>query len=297
MKKTISTIIAVVVIALSFALTAHADTGPKPSVVIDFNDLNGKTYYVTLLSEAKSRGPYSALTDRGDKHANYQTNDSDYNAFRKFVEYKDADGYYFIQYFQDCSQTQQFQWTYYPPEIFKILIYFPDTDTFIASKSYSCYAFDSYFTVYIADLNLSPEAQNAGEIVVQKSYDYTKEIISLIIRIIITLAIEIALALAFGFREKKLIRFIIVVNFITQISLNLALNLINYYSGALAFYIFYILLEIGVFIIEASIYTVYMKKISKKEIPSWKPFVYALVANLASFAIGVILAGYFIWLF
>ena len=48
------------VLILIFALpaTAYADIGPKPSVQIQFDDLED-SFYVTLLSQNKSTGPYS----------------------------------------------------------------------------------------------------------------------------------------------------------------------------------------------------------------------------------------------
>ena len=113
------------------------------------------------------------------------------------------------------------------------------------------------------------------------------EILSLIARVLLTIAIELGIALLFGFRERKLFRFIVIVNVITQISLNLALNIINYYSGQLAFVIFFVLLEIAVTFVEAILYNYYLKKHSRKTIPGWKPCVYALVANVASFTLGL----------
>ncbi|PYG88776.1 hypothetical protein LY28_01132 [Ruminiclostridium sufflavum DSM 19573] len=277
MKKTGFLLLCVLTIAVMFSLTAHADMGPKPSVVIDFNGLDGKTYYATLLASEKTTGPYTALNaNKGNAH--YVEGDEDYEIFLKFAEYHDAEGYSFLQFFKDCTKTHQFSWTYYPPQVFKILLYFPKTDHFIVSDDrYERYAFDSYFTVQISDTSLSAA----------KSYDYTNETLSLIVRILLTIAVELAIALLFGFQERKQFRFIILVNVITQIALNLALNIINYCAGELAFVVSYVLLEVGVFIAEAILYTWYLKKRNSKEIPGWKPGVYALVANAASFALGL----------
>ncbi|HBK85530.1 MAG TPA: hypothetical protein DDZ53_05815 [Firmicutes bacterium] len=68
------------------------------------------------------------------------------------------------------------------------------------------------------------------------------------------------------------------------------MNIINYRSGALALVFFYILLEIAVVIVEAIVYTLYLEKGGVQPIPRWKPGLYALVANAASFAIGLKLA-------
>ncbi len=87
-----------------------------------------------------------------------------------------------------------------------------------------------------------------------KSYDYTWEIISLVARIVLTIALELGIALLFGYREKKVLAFLAVINIVTQITLNVALNIINYNSGALTFTFSYVLLEILVFAIEANPY-------------------------------------------
>jgi hypothetical protein len=132
-KKAVPMLLCVLAILFIFLMTAHADVGPKPSVVIDFNGLDGETFYATLLSSVTSTGPYSALDDSNQEYAHYQEGDKEYDVFLKFAEYEDVDGFYFLQFFQDCSQTQQFSWTYYPPKEFKILLFFPETDRFVVS--------------------------------------------------------------------------------------------------------------------------------------------------------------------
>jgi len=291
MKKTSSMLLCILVFLFIFPMTAHADTGPKPSVVIDFKGLSGEIYYAALLSSEESTGPYSALNDSNQKYARYQEGVEGYDIFLKFAEYKDTDGFYFLQFFQDCSQTQKLSWTYHPPQEFKILLYFPETNRFIVSdESYERYAFDSYFTANVSGQINSAAAPGEAKIITEKSYDYAGEMLSLIARILLTIAIELGIALLFGFRGKKQFRFIVIVNVVTQIALNLALNIINYHSGQMAFVIFYVLLEIAVFIVEAILYTLYLKKLSEKMFPGWKPCVYALTANAASFALGLGLA-------
>ncbi len=278
--KTSVMLLGILTLLIVFPLMARADVGPKPSIVIDFIGLEGKTYYVTLLSSARSTGPHAVLNEDGT-YARYVEGDENYEVFLRFVEYHNADGYNFLQFFQDCTESHQFNWTYYPPKMFKILLYFPETDHFTVSDDvYERYAFDSYFTAEVSNTGLS----------VERSYNYTAEALSLAIRIAVTILVELAIALLFGFRERKLFRFIAFVNVITQVALNLALNIINYRSGALAFVFFYILLEIAVVIVEAIVYTLYLRKDGFQLIPRWKPSVYALVANAASFAVGLRLA-------
>ncbi|MEL7622235.1 MAG: hypothetical protein AAGU12_01485 [Clostridiales bacterium] len=292
LKKTMAAMIFALAILLMFPLAARADMGPKPSVVIDFAGLAGEHYYATLLSPTSSTGPHSALSRSGDGYTRYQEGDEDYHIFLKFAEYQDEDGFYFLQFFQDCSQSQQFRWTYYPPQEFKILLYVPERDQFLVSgEIYQRYAFDSYFTADVSPGDPAGSFQGeAAAITAIKSYDYTDETLSLLARILLTMAIELAIALIFGFREKRLFRFIILVNAVTQIGLNLTLNLINYYSGHMMFAISYLPLEIAVFIAEGLLYNRYLPRYSKEEIAPWRPWTYALAANAASYALGLALA-------
>lgn len=282
MKHKVFAFIMCLMLVMAMTIPASADIGPKPSVQIEFTGMEGQTYYGTLLSMYESTGPAS-VWDGNPEHADYQPGEEGYDIWLKFVEYQDADGYYFLQWWWDCSETNQLNWTYYPPTPFKILLYFPETDTFYVSPVYERYAFDSYFTVDMSDLDADP-------MVADKSYDYTWEIISLAARIILTIALELAIALLFGYREKKVLGFLAIVNAVTQVGLNVALNIINYNSGSMIFTFNYVLLEILVFAIEAIAYAVLLKKFSGKEQKPVKAVGYALVANAASFGFGLWLA-------
>lgn len=292
MKKSIRFLLLTLTLLLAAPVAVYADIGPKPSVVIRFEGLGEQKYYATLLSKNRSTGPYSAL-DSDSADVQYTEEDADFDIFLKFSAYKDDDGFYFLQYFQECTQSQTFSWTYYPPQDFKILLYFPDAEQFVVSETaYSRYAFDSYFTAVFTDSRLDAEQPENASLNARKSYDYTGEAVSLVLRILLTLAIELGIAVLFGFYRKGLFRFIVIVNLITQIILNILLNWITFHSGPLAFRVNYVLLELLVFVIEAFLYTVYTGRRKEGDIPRWKPAVYALTANAASFAAGLFLADW-----
>lgn len=281
-------LIVLLCIAAMFAFIpplAYGDVGPKPSVIVNFEGLQGKTYYTTLLSETSSTGPYSAV-GRFEGDRRYSEDEEDYEIWNKFVDYQDEDGYYFLQYFSDCTETQEFKWTYYPPQKFKILLYFPEFDSFATSDIYERYAFASYYTVDAGNMELTPLTVHEG-ITAEKSYNFTREIISLFLRIIATIAIEILVALLFGYRAKKLLRFILITNIATQTILNIMLNTVNYYYGGLAFLLSYILAEIVVFLIEAGVYASFLTKDGTGRLTRKSYAVlYAFVANAVSFYLG-----------
>lgn len=292
-------LICAVLVILAFPITANADTGPKPSVRIQFENMGDELCYGTLLSETDSTGPASAW-DGTEENAltneNYPYSDYlDREVWEAFVNYEDPDGYYFLQEGWTVSETGEIAWTYYPPSSFKILLYYPESGTFVSSGIYERYAFDSYYTVDMDGVNIGQVEYNEDlstdeQIIAYRSYDYRQEVLSLIVRIVITIAIEMIIALLFGFRKKKQLQILVIVNIITQIILNVLLNIINYNSGSLAFTLFYVLLEIVVFAIEAVLYCTFLKKASEAQKKNWYYATYSFAANLASFGAGFLLA-------
>jgi len=279
-----------VIILMAIPKTTYADMGPKPSVVVSFAGLENEKYYVTLLSEVASTGPHSALGEHPNNQR-YHENDEEYEIWKKFVDYKDTDGFYFLQYFSDCTETSRFVWGYYPPSRFKILLYFPEYDKFLVSEEvYERYAFDSYYMVNARGLELQAVSTGGG-ITATRNYDYKGEVLSLIVRIIATIIIEVLIAFLFGFRARKQLGIIGFVNIITQSILNILLNVINYKYGSMMFVFNYVWMELLVLIIEAKAYSVFLPRYSSKETLK-KRFVllYALLANVASFILGLSVA-------
>lgn len=263
---------------LFFPLTASADTGPKPSVTVAFPEMGEELCYGTLLSRNPSTGPQSVWDGDPD---HIWRNDLPEEIWKAFVEYEDSDGYYFLQTAWQLNKTKTLSWSYYPPSNFKVLLYYPDTQTFRVGPVCERYAFDSYFTA---------TADGADMLKIEKSYDYSKELLSLAARIVITILIEMLVALLFGFREKKPFLFLICVNTITQVLLNFWLNIVNYTSGQAAFVWLYLLLELGVVILEAILYCVWMKKLCTRPKKNGFYLVYSLSANAASFGAGLLIA-------
>ena len=278
MKKRLAALLLCILLSLTLSVTAYADIGPKASVRITFTGIEGETYYGTLLSQQRSTGPSTAW-DGNPEYAHYDRGDGGRAIWEKFVAYEDADGFYFLQEWWDCTESNALRWTYRPPSVYKILLYFPESDSFLVSPIYEQYAFDSYYTVDLSDLSAPLSAQ--------RNYDYTWELISLAARIVLTILLELAVALAFGFREKRLVAFIAAANVVTQVILNVALNLVNYYSGSLAFTLSYVLFELIVFAAEAAAFAVLFQRFSESEQKRGKILLFAFVANALSFGLGL----------
>lgn len=285
-------------------MSVSADIGPKPSVKVEFVGLEEEEYYVTLLSEYESTGPWSV----NDSYYDYM---GDEVVFQKFAEYEDVDGYYFISYMEECSEDDIFEWNYYPPQKFKILIYLPQYDRFIIDDQIcERYAFDSYFTVDVSDGNstvsidktekeegisseeytINEESLQKLELEIEETYDFSMEILSLIVRIVLTITVELLIALFFYRRDTKAITVIVLANAVTQIVLNILLNVINYNSGHYAFVFHYIWMEIVVLVIEAIIYDKLIGREDKTSGKKYHPWAYAVVANLISVIVGIWIA-------
>lgn len=290
-KKMIFVCFCALLLVLLLPQTVSADMGPKPSVHITFEGLGEEVCYATLLSKVDSTGPYSAwdgteANARYRENADYSYAELDYETWKAFAEYED--GFYFLQEGWRVDETGTLDWTYYPPSTFKILLYFSERGVFAESGVYERYAFDSYFTVDLTGQDIAAVA--AEPIVAERSYDYTWETLSLLARIVVTIALEIGLALLFGYRAKKQLFLIAGVNLVTQIILNLLLNIVNYSAGFMAFVFLYALLELIVFTIEAAVYRGLLDRWAVKPRGKAVAVVYALLANILSYGAGFVLA-------
>ena len=115
----------------------------------------------------------------------------------------------------------------------------------------------------------------------------------------LTVAVELLIGLLFWPWEKDVFRLLIWVNIFTQLLLNLALNVYANFHGTGLFSLasFYFLLEIAVMVIETWAYNKRMPDAVGGEIPMGKALGYSMVANIASFALGLVLVRQMPWMF
>ena len=287
-RKTLPILIILLLLVL-IPSTAMADMGPKPSVNIEVNNLKeNQEVYITLLSKEESTGPFSKVTEL-QSHEEYLE-----DGFNKFKSIEDRDGYYFLGNLDLLKGNGIYSWSYYPPQDFKIALYFPEQNLVLISKPYTRYAFNSNFKLNYKDMDLKDEVYYFdNEISITKVRDINEEIKSFLLRLVLTIIIEYLVALAMFRPTKYQTKLIIKTNIFTQVLLNLAISLILYFHGFLAFAIIFIPCEIAVFIIEGIIY----KKRLNQNLPENKkpamPMLYAFIANLISAGAGYYLVRYF----
>lgn len=274
--KRIAAIIACLLMLALLPTAALADMGPKPSVRIGIEGLDpDEPCWGTLLSEEASTGPSRAYDGE-----NARVGEAGEDVWRAFVDYEDPDGYYFLQELWPCSEDGQLWWTYYPPEEFKLLLYFPETGEFVSSGKCSAYAFTSWFDARLSD----------GELALSKSYDYSGAIVNFAVRCALTVALECAAAyFLFRLRTPGRLKAVAAVNVITQLALNLVVNIIAYLAGSFMIAFRFFLLECLVFAAEGALYDMFFRR-AGEPMPVKRCWALSLVGNLMSYALGLWLA-------
>ena len=277
---------AVLLFAVSISV-ALADTGPKPAVSVNVKNLGGATCYATLLSEIEQYGPYctTEIEKRWDEMR------AETAVWEAFAGYKDPDGFFFLQELWDLRYVPKYAWEYHPPRIFKVLLYWPDEGRFAVSEITEAKDFYSLFEVDASEVRFA-DGSNIGTIAVKPVDSYSYRIWAFVSRVIITLAVELLIALAFLFRTKREWLVIIATNILTQIALGIFATISVVRGGRdMQFFVTLAFLELGVAIIEAVVYILFLRKASGKKRGLWVYVVYALVANAASYFVGLWIDG------
>ena len=282
----------VLILMAALGIYVFADFGPKPSVVVEFENAGDQEYYVTLVAkEDKLGSPYSRVT------AEDQPETDDIAIWNRLVAYEDPDGMVFAGNVQKLTGDGAYVWGYYPPSEFRVLIYFPDTDSFVeSSEILEQYAFDSYYQM---DFNDLPENWNdaVAAIPVTRKYNLLWQITAFLLRLAVTVAVECLLAVLFGFKGKRQMLLVLAVNCATQLAMNLLI--LDESVGLFVFYVLqYALIEVGVILAEGLVYCLALPKLATPEQNrNIHPIAFAFFGNVASFSLGFLLSNCFPMLF
>ena len=282
----------VLILMAALGIYAFADFGPKPSVVVEFENAGDREYYVTLVAkEDKLGSPYSRITDEDEQH------DVNIDVWNRFMHYENPDGMVFAGNVQKLTGDGAYVWGYYPPSEFRVLIYFPDTDSFVeSSEILEQYAFDSYYQM---DFNDLPENWNdaVAAIPVTRKYNLLWQITAFLLRLAVTVAVECLLAVLFGFKGKRQMLLVLAVNCATQLAMNLLI--LDESVGLFVFYVLqYALIEVGVILAEGLVYCLALPKLATPEQNrNIHPIAFAFFGNVASFSLGFLLSNWFPMLF
>ena len=267
MKKLITQLIAVLTLLSFFTVPVSADMGPKASLHIEIKNAPNNHYYVALLTKEES-GPNAWISEDNISGSDGEID----SAYEALMNYQDKDGYKALNYVQECSDDNVFSWTYYPPNEFKVAIYNVADKNLKVSELCKKEAFDAKFTVEYGPTLKVEEIDQTGS-----------NIISFLLRALLTTVVEVLLALLFGYREKKYIITIVITNLITQILLNLFMAIADVSMGGYAWLILFPIGEGIVWLIELIVYLIVIKKK-----PKWLIPIYTTLANGLTFVAGII---------
>ena len=178
MKPHFLRLLAFVLLSVMLATTAFADMGPKPSVTITVEG-EQRVFYATLLSKSSSAGPssYAEPGSEADlRRRERYTEQTLLQAYEAMQAYQDPDGFYFLGEVFSCPDGV-FQCCYYPPDEFKMLLWFPDDGSLICSDSESRFAFESVYRGELAD----------GRLTLHRELDIPGKALSFLARVAATL--------------------------------------------------------------------------------------------------------------
>lgn len=280
-KRIFAAVLTLFLLIPMLAGTASADCGPKPSTNITVHTGGGERAVVTLLGEKENYGPHWRVKPGEAPFYYLDLNDVETEAWDVFRDYADPDGYSFLGELWEG----RINWGYFPPEVFKIAVYYPDYDIlWVSEDTYERYAFHSDYRLTLPALGAG--AQN-GEVdmVLKKESDIPEELFGLLWRIFLTIVIELSVARVFGFESKRQKKVLLRVNLVTQIGLNVLLWVWYYWSGPLTAMLGLALAELVVLIAESIAYLLWLREDEGK----LRTLGYTLCANLASVLIGFLL--------
>lgn len=263
-------------------LWAAADTGPKPSITVTPEGFGEDACYLTLLSQTETTGPWSKQESFAASKDSYGYPEADEAIWTAFNDYQDAEGFFFLGCYGEVTGGQMFCWSYYPPDTFKVLAYFPDSGTFAVGPVTERKEFSARYTV-------SP-SETGETLLIEKARNQEAENKSFVGRLVLTLALELAVAVVFGFRAKRQIITIVCMNLITQVGLNQAITHLFPVVSSRCYWPGLLVLEVLIFLVEGAVYAKLLPRWKKDPAAVCHPWGYALAANVASFGVGLILA-------
>ena len=262
-------LIAVLLIGTGIGIT----NGYFQSTKIDFEGVESECY-ATLLSRYTVSGTWSTQLQ-------YDLNAPD-KVIAFFDAYEDPDPYFYLNYFQDISEGLLY-WPYYPPDDFKVLVYFPDSGvSMVTGQAYQRYALTSTYKAVISD----------GKIVMKPNYDYAKLIAITSFRIMIGIAASLLVSFLFGRPMRSEWKYVLGSTILFHVLLNLMISFYSFRHGfsMVEYYLFVWLAYVPFFLLQGYFYT-------RRAYSIESPYFCSLFSNVAAYALGMFLVDNFPKLF
>lgn len=235
---------------------------------IEIDGIN-ETCYGTLLSKTSISGNWDSQMP-----VDFDVSEEVSNAFSS---YQDKDNYFYLNFIQDVSGGLLY-WPSFPPENFKLLLYFPDSDTYIVSdKPLTRYALCSTYKASIEN----------GILNVERDYDYLRMFLNTACRIILGIIVSILIALLYGKPQKEDTKFIYITNILFHIIINVLISIYSFKNGfSIVEYIIVMLIPyILLVLIQGFLYSTKSTTISG-------PYYCALFSNIGAYVLGLALVDF-----
>ena len=281
--KVLKSLIIILLMLCTMSLPVYADMSPKPDLVIDFSGIQ-EPCVVTVLSTVKSYGPNQPMQIAWMSWWDEQPPEIDKEIYQKFIdetkllnERREEQLYFWGV----LAKNSPYVFGYYPPETFYVLVYFPETDTFLLSEeSYTRTVFHTELAITVENGKLLFNARQPLYGIMK----YWTDNDAVVLRLIVTVITEIVIGLFFMKYTSKSLCTVIGVNVLTQVLLNIVIWMRYYILRDSVSSYFPVLAgaEILIFLIEGFIYS---KLIKKEELS--KPYLYAFTANLFTCWLGL----------
>ncbi|MCR4633243.1 MAG: hypothetical protein K5648_03870 [Erysipelotrichaceae bacterium] len=256
-------------IALLMFEPIRINNGYDQNTRITFTGI-GETCYGTLLSKTSVSGTWSS-------NLSLPLNAPD-QVIAFFEGYEDADSYFYLNYFQDISEGMLY-WPFYPPEDFKILLYYPDSDSFIVSDApIRRYALSSTYHAVIEN----------GSMSVSRNYDHMRMALITLSRIVLCTLTALAVTFLFYRPGKKDLKPVLSSNLLYQLLLHLIISLYSYKNGfSIVEYFLFLWIPTLLF----AFFQGYLYKTKTYTLAS--PYFCALASQFAAYAAGLLLVDVF----
>ena len=272
MKKFLVALLCLINLILVFTFNVkkvNADTGPKPSTTVTFKNVPFENAEIGFLY-----------------YLERNTNLTGETFEKRGYDVESVDDYKYIYHAKSVGEgNHTIKWTYFCPYDLKVFLYDKDTKTMYMSKVIHREEFTSNYVIDCKNIE-------NGKLIVKSKNSFGTSVLSLVGRIIITIAIEVGIAFLFKFKKKSYIS-ICAVNVISQILLNLFLyfEMKNFGGGNLIFLLAFIPIPLLIFIL-GEIFVIVLEGLIYK-FTTWGPkgrgqnaFLYSLCANCMSIVLG-----------
>ncbi len=253
----------------------QADTGPKPSISVTVENAPAGNYYVDLLQKNEYDPDREFDEDEEEPAAVYTKALKQYHedGWCARIDWGICDAFYHPR-----NDSKTYEFGYIVPDEFKVILVTESGDVYTSPSIKR----QSFHAEMVYDVKAGTLVDSNRKTKIEKVFEVVR---NLGITLGMTLLIEGAILYLFGLWTRKNIVKFLCINVITQMALYfcLSLEMINTFV-----YLFYIAIEIFIMLIEALFFEMVLRN-KENEHCRMRGFCYGIVANLASFILGIVI--------